>query len=150
MFNKVLMVCLGNICRSPAAEGILKHHFEKTQFAGEVASAGIHAMVDWPASEHSQTVMQQRGIDISNHRAQQLTQQMLIENDLILVMEEDQKRHIEREHPFSRGKVQCIGRWQESDVIDPYQKPLAAFEQMAQHIESCLNDWIERYFKAKE
>lgn len=147
MFQKVLMVCLGNICRSPVAEGLLKTHCEQNQLPTTVNSAGITAMVNHPASENSITVSQKHGVDIQAHRAQQLTQELMIEHDLILVMEEDQKRFLERKYPFAQGKVQCIGRWQKRDITDPYRKPIEAFEHMYDNINNCLNDWIQRYFK---
>lgn len=150
MFKKVLMVCIGNICRSPAAEGMLKAHVVKHNLNVTVASAGISAMVDYPAAENSQLVMKERGIDISAHRARQITQELILEHDLILVMEEEHKEYLERNYPFAKGKIQTLGRWQNQDIADPYKQPLDSFEHMATLINTLLNDWIERYFKAKK
>lgn len=81
-------MCVGNICRSPIGEAMLKDHFgEKKQ----IASAGVQAMVENSADATSLELMDLQGIDASSHKAQQLTKQMAVEYDVILVME---KRHI--------------------------------------------------------
>jgi len=155
VFRKILVVCLGNICRSPVGEGLLKNHFETIGASGiEVSSAGITAMVNAPASAHSVAVMSQKNIDISGHVARQLTHDMMVQNDLILVMELDQKKHLEQVFTFARGKVHLIGRFQSDEqkreIEDPYLKPLAAFELMATQMESCVNDWIKQFFSAEK
>lgn len=147
MFHKILVVCLGNICRSPVGEGLFKNHFDKMGRSEiEVSSAGITAMVNDPASEHSVTVMRERNIDISDHVARQLTHEMMVQNDLILVMELDQKKHLEQAFTFARGKIHLIGRFQDKnkkqEVADPYLQPISAFELMAEQMESCVNDWM--------
>jgi len=145
VFRKILVVCLGNICRSPVGEGLLKNCFNKM---GKpeimVSSAGIAAVVGAPASAHSITVMKARNIDISDHIARQLTHEMMVEHDLILVMEMDQKKHLEQRFSFARGKVHLMGRFQNREISDPYLKPLEAFESMADRMEHCVNDWIKQ------
>ncbi len=144
MFQKVLMVCLGNICRSPAAEGFLRDYFVKSgQTTRQVASAGISAVVDAPASPHSVTVMKNKGVDISSHIARQLTQEMMLEHDLVLVMETEQKKFLEQRFPFVRGKVHLVGKFQNREIEDPYLKPIEAFEVMVNQLEHCLQDWIK-------
>ena len=150
MFQKILVVCLGNICRSPVGEGFLKEYFFKTgQNHRQVTSAGIAAVVDAPASPHSITVMKNRGIDISSHVARQLTHEMMIEHDLVLVMELDQKKFLEQRFPFSRGKVQVLGRFQNRDIEDPYLKPIEAFEVMTTQVDNYLKDWIKHCWAEK-
>ena len=139
--------------RSPVAEGLFKNHFDKMRVSGvEVSSAGITAMVNYPASAHSVTVMNQKNIDISGHIARQLTPDMMVQNDLILVMELDQKKHLEQVFTFARGKVHLIGRFQSKqenkEIADPYLKPLDAFELMAVQMECCVNDWVGQFFSA--
>src|SRR3546814_2115764 len=70
--NRILLVCIGNICRSPLAEALLKQHFpDKT-----VHSAGLAALVGHPADSTAQDIAHQHGLDLSAHRAQQITQAM--------------------------------------------------------------------------
>jgi len=150
MFHKILVVCLGNICRSPVGEGFLKNYFIKSgQTDRSVSSAGIAAVVGAPASAHSVTLMRRRGIDISSHMARQLTHEMMIEHDLVLVMEMEQKKFLEQRFPFSKGKVQMIGRFQNKEIEDPYLKPIEAFELMVTQVENYLEDWIKHCWTVK-
>lgn len=149
MINKILMVCLGNICRSPMAEGWFKHNLKgKVAVNNEpfyIASAGIEGVVGWSATEHAQKVMLKHGVDISQHRARQLNDYMINEYELILVMEERQKKHIEKIFPHSRGKVHLLGRWSDFEVADPYELGENAFEECFDLIHQGWLDWSSRF-----
>lgn len=150
MFNAILVVCLGNICRSPVGEALIRDYFDKTgQDDKSVSSAGITAMVDWPASDNSIEVMKQRGIDITDHKARQITPEMVSKHDLILVMDEDQQSELERMFPYAKGKVQTIGRFRNREVADPYRQPIDAFERMAENLVECVNDWTSKFWAIK-
>ena len=149
MFNSVLVVCLGNICRSPVLEGMLKHYFQENGFDNKVSSAGITAMVGDGASRNSITVANARGMDITGHRARQITADMIREHDLIFVMEDHQQSTLEQQFPFSRGKVQTIGRFRNRQIADPYRQPLDAFERMADNLEEGLSDWTDKFWAKK-
>ena len=108
--GNVLVVCVGNICRSPMAQAMLQHALQdKTDVA--VESAGLGALAGHPASEHSVALMKERGIDISGHRARQLTPEMIAGSDLILVMEQGHRRAIDSVEPAARGKIYRLGEW---------------------------------------
>ena len=127
MFNRVLVVCVGNICRSPMAEALLRARLgHRPRF--DVSSAGVSALVGHPADESAILLMKERGIDISSHRARQLTPALAAEADLILVMESGHERAVLDIAPQARGKVHRIGRFGNFDVPDPYRLPRAAFE----------------------
>ena len=66
MIRHILVVCVGNICRSPMAEAMLRDALRE-QIDTIVESAGLGALVDLPASEHAVTLMRERGLDISEH-----------------------------------------------------------------------------------
>lgn len=102
---KVLFVCTGNTCRSPMAEGILKHGCE----CCDVLSAGIHAPDGSPASENAARVMQQRGVDISGHRAATVTASVMQEADVVLTMTGAHKQALQQMFSRSRGKGIYIG-----------------------------------------
>src|SRR3546814_3067238 len=102
--NRILLVCIGNICRSPLAEALLKQHFpDKT-----VHSAGLAALVGHPADSTAQDIAHQHGLDLSAHRAQQITQAMCRSADLILVMESEQQRERSEER---RVGTECVSKW---------------------------------------
>lgn len=139
-FQKILVVCIGNICRSPMVEYLLKQEFPTL----EVSSAGIHAMVGHSADEKAIHAMQHlTQIDISTHIARQLNSNMLKQADLVLVMTMSQQQHIEKTWAFSKGKVFRLGHWQNKDILDPYQQDQAFFDQTCSRVQNCLADWHE-------
>jgi protein-tyrosine phosphatase len=109
-----------------------------------VESAGLGAMVDWPAAEHAVALMKDRGLDISGHRARQLTPELVHEADLILVMESGHKKAIEAEDVTARGKVFRLGEWQGRDIRDPFQQPREEFAKVLREIDACIENWLER------
>lgn len=145
MFNRVLMVCIGNICRSPMAEGLLRRELEKSHPGVKVESAGLLALDGHPADPMSVELLRERGVDISGHKARQLTVEMVREADLILVMDAGQQKALEDMHPAARGKVHRLGKWREQDVRDPYRKPREAFEQCLTLIDQCIAD-LKRFY----
>jgi protein-tyrosine phosphatase len=122
VINRVLVICIGNICRSPIAEGLLARVWsDKT-----VVSAGLGALVGHPAAQFSVELMAEQGIDISGHRAQSVTPALVRAADLILTMDLAQKRHIEQSYPTARGKV---FRLSDVDIPDPYRQDMTVFRQ---------------------
>jgi protein-tyrosine phosphatase len=143
MIRHILVVCVGNICRSPMAEAVLRDAL-RGQEEVVVESAGLGALVDEPASEFSVKLMQERGLDISGHRAQQLTPELVTRADLILVMESGHRRAIDADEPTVRGKVYRLGEWQDIEIPDPYRQPREAFEETLKLIDKGVADWVER------
>jgi len=141
MFGSILVVCTGNICRSPIAEGLLKAALP----AKQVFSAGTMAMVGLGADRLSIEVSAANALDIASHRAQQLTLPMLQSADLVLTLDATHSDWINRRHPQFRGKVHKLGRWRENaDVPDPYLQPKAMFEAVYAQMASQVEDWVKR------
>src|SRR5438105_4741694 len=111
MLNNILLVCIGNICRSPMAAGVLADKLIKIAPAVKVTSAGIAALVGESANNMAQQLMLHRGIDISSHRARQMTPELLLAADLILVMDLRQQQLIECKVPSVCGRVYRLGKW---------------------------------------
>ena len=109
-----------------------------------VESAGLGALVNQPASEFSVELMQERGLDISGHRAQQLTPELITRADLILVMESGHRRAVDANEPTARGKLYRLGEWQDIESPDPYRQPREAFEETLELIDKGVADWVER------
>ena len=131
MFSRILMVCVGNICRSPMAEALLRERLRTHPRSPTIGSAGIAALVGKPADPMAVQLMQERGIDLTAHRARQLTPELIRGSDLILVMEQGHQRAVEDMLPAARGRVFTLGKWGGFEVPDPYRKDRAAFEHAA-------------------
>lgn len=133
----VLVVCVGNICRSPMAEYFLKQQHPQL----EIDSAGLAAMVGHSADNKAISCMDQLQIDMRAHVAKQIDAHLIKKSDLILVMSHNQQRHIEQSWPFAKGKVFRLGHWQSQNVADPYKHDQAFFDQTCRLIQSYALDW---------
>ncbi len=119
LFFSVLVVCTGNSCRSPMAHCLLAHLLDGV--AADVSSAGTDAPVGRPATEEAVGVLREIGLDLTGHRAQQLSPTMLEAADLILVMEEYHRQRIGRMAPAAAAKTRLLLSYagREARVEDP-------------------------------
>jgi len=119
----ILVVCTGNICRSPMAEGMMKAMLPQklAKHGINVYSAGTHAIHGNQPSAFAVQVMQTCGIDIGGHRARMLTKAMVKEADLILVMEKAHMTYIRFMPFFGMQKVRLISEFDKER--DPYDLP---------------------------
>ncbi len=136
-------MCIGNVCRSPMAESLFKREFE-ADAQMSIESAGLGAPVGRPASDHSRQLMSEIGVDISEHRARQIHPLMVDAADLVLVMDKRQKRSIVDADPVARGKVFRLGKWQDIDIDDPYQKPIEDYRKALMRIQAGVASWTEK------
>ena len=142
MFEKVLIVCVGNICRSPMAEYIFRDACHRLEKSMVFESAGIGALVGHSADETVVNLMQAQDIDVSMHRARQLTREVSTGFDLILVMETGHIRAVEQMIPEARGKVHLLGKWnQNEEIADPYKQSEAHFKASLSAIERGVQAW---------
>lgn len=161
---KVLMVCTGNLCRSPMAEGMLREAFRRRGCDIEVASTGTWAYWGDPATPEAVEVLRARGIDISEHRSRGLDPKELQGADLVVGMTSVHRREILKVAPEVEGKLillkelveialegelpdtakarleRLLGakrpEWRRAlDLDDPMGKPIGAYERTVAHIE---------------
>lgn len=149
----VLVVCTGNICRSPTGEGVLRHLAQKRGLGEKVrvASAGTH---DYHVGEcpDPRTVKhaKRRGYDLSAQRAQQLSPDHFREFDYILAMDRGHLRIARSMAPRdAKARVgmflEASGRWKGEDVPDPYYAGVEAFEQVLDMVEEAAERWLDRF-----
>jgi protein-tyrosine phosphatase len=140
MMQNILVICIGNICRSPMAEGMLKQALPgKT-----IRSAGLGALVGSPADPHSVQIMAEQGIDISAHRAQSISTRLVQEADLILTMDLEQKQAVENGFIGSKGKVFRLGEFAKLDIADPYRQGIDRFRKAHSLIQQGVQVFAKR------
>ena len=139
-FDHILVVCVGNICRSPMAEALLKQRFPNKV----IDSAGVAALVGHPADPSALEVMSKQQIDINNHVAKQVDEQLAKKVDLIFTMSDGQTKWIEERWPFCRGKTFKLGHWMDKDIADPYKHEMSVFETAYQDIVDGIDQWTDK------
>src|SRR4051812_35729945 len=148
----VLVVCTGNICRSPTGEGVLRHLLEKRGVGDRVAvrSAGTH---DYHVGEcpdrRTMKHALQRGYDLSAQRAMLVEPQHFHEYDYILAMDRGHLRILRQMAPQqARARVgmflEASARWKGEDVPDPYYGGVEGFELVLDMVEEAAERWVER------
>jgi len=146
MFDKILVVCVGNICRSPTGEYLLKSLLPNKT----IASAGVNALVGKPADNTAMLVANEHGINMENHIAQQLTSGLCREFDLILVMEQGHINAVTSIAPEARGKTMLLSQWlNKQDIPDPYRQSKEAFDYAFSLLSKSCCAWVEKLENAK-
>lgn len=151
----VLMVCTANICRSPAAQGILKQLLESELLDGvvEVDSAGTHVFqAGHRPDPRSQKTALQSGIDLSGLRARMVRPDDFARYDYILAMDENNLRHLEKNCPGEfRYKLSLILEFAPElgmrEVPDPYFGNLSGFERVFEMLETASRGLVQQLHK---
>lgn len=142
MFQRILIACVGNICRSPTAEYLLRHRLGPGHGA-TVESAGLSAMTGHPMDPAALELLRAHGVDGGAHVARQLDAGLLRRCDLVLAMERGHVDAIRRMAPEASGKVFLLDKWlHERDIPDPYRQRQAAYEQAYALIEQGVASWL--------
>lgn len=149
---RILMVCLGNICRSPLAEGILQYKAKQAGLNWTVASAGTSNWHAGEAPHHlSQKVSLLHGIDISNQKARQFTQEDMLHYDRIYVMDSSNFADVRQMAgtAWNEAKVELllneIYPGKNSGVPDPWYGEEDGYHQVFELISNACDHIIHKY-----
>jgi len=149
--KRILLVCTGNICRSPLAAALLDRALAQRGIDGiEVGSAGTGAWDGAPVSEGAYLVGLERGLDLSAHRARLLTRELVEDADLILTMARHHRARVDELGGESRVFVlgEYAGReGDEAEVSDPFGGDLEVYRDTCAELEALLDTAVERIVK---
>jgi len=151
VIKSVLVVCIGNICRSPVGERVLQAGLLLDGPPGiTVTSAGLGALVGHGPDAAAQQVAAAHGLSLDGHAARQLTAEMAAAQDLILVMEPRHRQEIGRIAPQLLGKVMLFDHWTGAKgIADPYKLSREFHELTFVAIEAAGQAWAARLAKPK-
>lgn len=139
--RSVLVVCVGNICRSPAGERLLRAALPGV----EVGSAGLGAVVGAPADTTMAEAAAERGLSLEGHVARQFDAALGGRYELILAMEPGHRDEIRRLHPQLSGRTLLFDQWRGGHgIADPYREPVEAHRRALEEIAAAAGDWAGR------
>jgi protein-tyrosine-phosphatase len=147
--TEILLVCTGNICRSPMAEAVMRQELQqRNENEVGVTSAGTGAWDGALASEGAYLVALEHGLDLSNHRARLLTRELVEQSDLILTMARHHRVRVEE--LGGTGKTHLLGEYAgvtgaDAEVSDPFGSDLPVYRQTFEEIQELIHAAVERF-----
>ncbi len=141
MFNRILVVCDGNICRSPTLAAMLKTLRPEKQ----LGSAGLVGLEGHDMEATARQVARENGLECGEHVARKLTSEICANQDLILVMETRQKERLVKLFPEASGKVFLASHWNgKHNIPDPYKRGREAFERVYPMMQQAADIWASK------
>ncbi|PSV10864.1 phosphotyrosine protein phosphatase [Photobacterium kishitanii] len=145
MFNKILVVCVGNICRSPSGERILQAKLPNKHIVSAGVGTAKSGLAGKPADKMAAEVALAHGYSLEGHQAQQVTSDLCRDFDLILVMEKGHIDAVTSIAPEARGKTMLFGQWiGQQDIPDPYRLSKEAFDHAYDLIDQAATAWAKK------
>ena len=160
MIKTILFVCTGNTCRSAMAEGIFKKMLKERKednSSFNILSAGISALPGMSPTPEAIKVMFEQGIDISQHHAQELREELIKKADLILVMANEHKEYIYKEFPFAQNKTFLLKKFtlnnktesnqnneRNYEIIDPIGRKIDFYRIVAKELKENLEKILDK------
>jgi len=152
----VLFVCMGNICRSPTAEGVFRHFVQEAGLVDRIRidSAGTHAYhTNEPADRRASAAAERRGYSLANMRARRVSEEDFDEFDFIIAM--DQLNHVtlvDQADAEYHDKIHLFLEFAsgpEDDVPDPYYGGAKGFERVLDLVENASRGLLETLKESK-
>ena len=141
MFDSILVICTGNICRSPIGERLLRRSLSNKK----IDSAGVGALVNHAADASAIRVAEKNGLSLEGHQGKQFTSALGRQYDLLLVMEQSHLEQVSRIAPEVRGKTMLFGHWLNGkEIPDPYRKSDEAFDSVYNLLDQASRRWVAK------
>ncbi|MFT4615043.1 MAG: protein-tyrosine phosphatase [Bacteroidia bacterium] len=148
--TRILLVCTENICRSPMAEGLLKHYLAEMGLAKSVQVASAGTQANQPGlrpDTRAQKIAARSGIDISRVRARRITDRDFERSDMIVAMDTNNLEYLEKTcPPLERDKLSLLLSYAEGgegrDVPDPYYGSTEGFESVFEIIDAAIYELV--------
>ena len=152
--KRILLVCTGNICRSPLGAALMQRTLAERSAQGvEVTSAGTGAWDGAPVSEGAYLVGLERGLDLSGHRARLLTRELVEQADVILTMARHHRARVDE--LGGEGRVFVLGEYagregDDAEVSDPFGGDLEVYRDTCAELEALIAAVVERVMNEEE
>lgn len=141
--KNILVLCYGNICRSPFAGIVAQSRLPDH----EVSSSGFHRHIERHSPEQIQVVAKDMGVDVSAHRSSRVTRAQIEAADLILVMDHDNWLRLSKEFPKARARTTCLGLYADPPTVE-IDDPYAADEAETRRVLTQIRSAVERLAQA--
>ncbi len=151
--DDILVICSGNICRSPFAEGYLRFLLgQRHRQHVQVQSAGTLGIVGSRASSDSMALAREAGFDLSEHRSRAVTFDAVDEAGIILVMEQAHRRELARLFPDAAERVHLLSEFHPSvsdparspDIFDPIGLSVEDYRRCFALVRDCIDAFVEQ------
>ncbi len=143
----IMMVCAGNICRSPFAEFYMRKQLQEKGIEAEVFSRGLLMIQGKKVSENGVKVGLEFGVDMRVHQSKALLAPDLDRAGLVLVMEQNQRSHLLKKRPEFIGKVMMLSQPCGGKAInDPMNQSEAIYRSVYSEIAECVDAWLTRFY----
>jgi len=144
--SPIMLVCAGNMCRSPFAEYYMRHKFEQAGVTSECFSRGLLAMPGRKVPDAALQVGLEFGINMQDHISQTLLAPDVDRASIIMVMEQGQRQHLSKMRPASIGKVFLLSQpLGDKNIADPMGKNEEHFRKTYNEIITNVDMWIKRF-----
>lgn len=147
---RVVFICTGNTCRSPMAVGILADLLAGRELGHlvSICSAGLMADAGLPASPEAIAVCADRGIDIGGHRSRQLTEKIIKEADLLLVMQKTHLAMMSQNRQAVDKDLRLLGEFHPDsggvlDILDPFGGGNEMYRLIFDHLGECMKGLVD-------